>query len=75
MDDFPLHRGAQRYDEWLHDLMDRVHRQDFVAVGLHDCYASHWLPRYRELLDALGARANLRTMDEVADDVYLAAGV
>lgn len=75
MDDFNLHRGTQTYGEWLRDLLGRVHRQDFVTVGLHDCYASHWLPRYRELLDALGASAHLRTMDEVADDLYLAAGV
>jgi hypothetical protein len=54
-------------------VRDLLARHDLLVIGLHDCYAPHWLPRYGELLSSLRGEATLRTLDEVADDVFLTA--
>lgn len=72
-DDFPLHTGAVAYDDWERTALERVAGNDFTAIGLHDCYAAHWLPRYRDFLERVGEVAELRTLDEVAAEVTLAS--
>jgi hypothetical protein len=73
LDDFPLHTGAASYEQWETGLFELVADADFLAVGLHDCYADRWLDRYPRLLERLGESAVLRTLDEVAADVMLEA--
>ena len=73
MDDFPLYTGALKYSEWERKLLEHVDRAPYTAVGLHDCYAHLWLPRYAELLDKLSAAASLRTLDEVSATVIMSA--
>jgi hypothetical protein len=73
IDDFGLHTGAQTWEAWLARVRDLLARHDLLVIGLHDCYAPHWLPRYGELLSSLRGEATLRTLDEVADDVFLTA--
>ena len=51
--------------------LEEVRARDFVAIGLHDCYAEHWLPRYRGFLIRLQELGELRTMDDVAAEVTL----
>jgi len=53
LDDSDLYTGRQTYDEWESALLDRVARAPYTTVGLHDCYAHLWLPRYPELLEKL----------------------
>lgn len=53
----------------------RRRRWALRPFGLHDCYARHWLPDYGALLDALAGRGSLRTLDEVADELFLASAV
>jgi len=72
LDDFDLHRGATGWEAWERRALELVARNDFVAIGLHDCYAEHWLPHYREFLAKLAARGRLATFDEVADTTLLA---
>ena len=72
-DDFPLYTGELAYDEWEAKLLDLVEQAPFTAFGLHDCYAHLWLERYPELLEKLGARARIRTLDEVSADVLMSA--
>jgi hypothetical protein len=70
-DDFPLHTLSMSYDEWERVALGYVRDSDFVGIGLHDCYAPHWLPRYRHFLEQVGEMAELRTADEVAAEVTL----
>lgn len=71
LDDFALYRRAAGWEEWA----ETARSQDFVAVGLHDCYASHWLPHYRGFLRKLAEMSQLRTLDEVAAEVTLGSAV
>ena len=73
VDDFPLYLGMKSYEEWEAELLTHVDRASFTAIGLHDCYADRWLPRYGELLQKLSARARLRTLDEVSADAVMSA--
>jgi hypothetical protein len=75
LDDFPMHEGRLTFEQWRAKLFDALRQTGFVAFGLHDCYAQHWLPHYEQLLTDLGAKARFRTLDEVAADMYLAAAV
>ncbi|MDB4906552.1 MAG: hypothetical protein JWO05_1336 [Gemmatimonadetes bacterium] len=72
MDDYALHTREMEFEPWLRLLLDAVERHEFVALGLHDCYAAHWLPHYPAILSALQSRATLRTADSVAADLFLA---
>jgi hypothetical protein len=73
LDDFQLYAGELDYDTWEQGVLQQVERQPYTAIGLHDCYAHLWLPRYGELLDKLSAAARLRTLDEVSADVVMSA--
>ena len=75
LDDFDLYTGRQTYDEWESALLDHVERTPYTTVGLHDCYAHLWLHRYPELLEKLKPLARLRTLDDVAADVVMAAAL
>ena len=74
IDDFPLHAGQLDFPSWRRRVLGMA-SAGFTAVGLHDCYGRHWLPHYRALLDDLGGTGSLRTLDEVADELFLAAAV
>jgi hypothetical protein len=73
-DDFSMHAGDLDYEDWASDILGEACAGDFIAVGLHDCYADHWLPQYPDLLARLGELGELRTLDEVAAEVALAGG-
>jgi hypothetical protein len=75
LDDFPMHVGRLTFETWRAKLMDEIRDRPFVAFGLHDCYAEHWLPHYEQLLVDLKTMGRFRTLDEVAADLYLAGGV
>jgi hypothetical protein len=75
LDDFGLHTGELSYVDWEAEVLRLVAERPFTAIGLHDCYAEHWLPHYPALLDRLAELAEPRTLDEVADDLFLAHAV
>jgi peptidoglycan/xylan/chitin deacetylase (PgdA/CDA1 family) len=70
-DDFPMHHDGMPWEEWERRALAAIEERDFTAFGLHDCYGDHWLPHYASFLQKLRARGTLRTMTEVADDVFL----
>ncbi len=70
LDDYALHTGEVDYSDWLERLRALLTRRRFVAVGLHDCYARHWIDRYGALLDELRRSGELRTADEIADATF-----
>ena len=72
-DDFPLYDRGLEYAEWETKALARVAEQDVVMFSLHDCYAHLWGDGYARLLDRLARLGELRTLDEVAAAVTLAA--
>jgi hypothetical protein len=70
-DDFALFRGRVSYVEWERTALEQIERNHFVAFGLHDCYAPHWLPHYPDFLRRVSGLGTLRTVDAVAFDVIL----
>jgi hypothetical protein len=72
VDDFALHTGERSYAAWEAEVLRLVAERPFTAIGLHDCYADHWLPHYPALLEKLVALAEPRTLDDVAAELYLA---
>lgn len=75
IDDYDLHRRTRSYEDWRHDVLGLAHARSFVAVSVHDCYATHWLHDYPRLLDALQRLAPLVTLDEIAWTRVLQQGV
>jgi hypothetical protein len=71
IDDFSLHTGERTYREWEAEVLRTVAGRPFTAIGLHDCYAEHWLPHYPALLGRLAELAEPRTLDAVADELFL----
>ncbi|MCP5373456.1 MAG: hypothetical protein H6907_17140 [Hyphomicrobiales bacterium] len=74
-DDIALYRGTQTYDDWERTALRRVAESRFVAFGLHDCYGEHWLPHYDGLLSRLAGMGRLTTLDQVANELFLATAV
>jgi hypothetical protein len=72
-DDFDLYRQLKTFEEWRRMALDKMRRYNFVAFSLHDCYARYWLPHYEDFLREITAIGTLRTLDEVAGDLFLAA--
>jgi hypothetical protein len=70
-DDFPLYEPGVPYEQWEQDALHRIAEADFAAIGLHDCYAHLWLPRFRGFLEKVREMGELRTLDEVAADLTL----
>ncbi len=70
-DDFALYKVHQPYAEWERAALRIIAENDFVAFGLHDCYAPFWLPYYERLLEKLRGLGTLRTLDAVAFGVIL----
>ncbi len=79
-DDHPMHTGALGYPAWEAQILAAVQESlasspPYLAFGLHDCYAPHWLDRYPELLARLADTATLRTLDEVANWLMRSAAI
>lgn len=74
-DDFDLYRRSTPYDEWERRALSLIENNDFVAFGLHDCYAAFWIRHYPRLLERIVEHGALRTLDQVAAEVILAASV
>jgi hypothetical protein len=70
-DDFGLYKGEVSYAEWERRTLDEIAQSSFIAVGLHDCYAAHWLPHYGALLEKIREMSTPRTLDEIAARVVL----
>lgn len=74
-DDFPMHARGVPFAQWAASTLDAVRAHEFAAVSLHDCYAPHWLPHYREFLEQLSALGTLQTLDGVSATLFLSAGI
>lgn len=70
-DDFGLHERRVGYEEWEKNALEKIKQNYFVAFSLHDCYAGHWLPHYREFLEKIRGTGRFKTLDAVAGEVIL----
>lgn len=70
-DDHALHTGQFSYSDWKRWVVNDVKQCSFFAIGLHDCYAQHWLEHYDELLAWLSEYGEFWTGDEVASRLFL----
>lgn len=75
LDDFPLYKSRMPFREWQRRLVDEIRNRDFVAFGLHDCYADLWLSHYPGFLEAISKMGAIRTLDAVADETILASAI
>jgi hypothetical protein len=74
-DDFHLYRGTQTYQDWEGFALKTIQENDFVAFSLHDCYAKFWLSNYQTFLEKIVNMAELKTMNQIASDVFLGNSV
>jgi hypothetical protein len=72
-DDFPLYDRGIAYAEWETDALARIAEHEWTVLSLHDCYAHLWRDGYARFLDRIARLGELRTLDEVAAAVTLAA--
>lgn len=75
LDDFPLYKSGMPFHEWEKHVIDEIRGHDFVAFGLHDCYADLWLPHYPAFLEKISRLATIQTMDAVADETIFASAI
>jgi hypothetical protein len=75
LDDFPLYKSGMPYGEWERRVIAEIQKSDFVAFGLHDCYADLWLPHYQTFLEKLSRWGELKTLDAVADETIFASAI
>jgi hypothetical protein len=75
LDDFPLFKAAMPFSEWERRLIAEIENSEFLAFGMHDCYADLWLPHYPALLEKIARLGEIRTFDAVADDAIFAGAL
>lgn len=71
-DDQEIFKRNMPYETWERKVIESIKQSNFVALGLHDCYASYWLPHYSKFLERISSLGQLRTFDEVANQVFFA---
>lgn len=69
-DDFALYKKTMSYDQWEQQALDIIRYHKFIAFSLHDCYAHFWLPHYQQFLSKISQLGSLKTLDEVADEMF-----
>ena len=72
-DDFEMYKEKTRYADWEQKAIEKIKENDFVAFGLHDCYAHYWLPHYRKFLKKIKGMGKFKTFNEVANEVIVSS--
>ena len=76
LDDYPLHTRELSLEAWLDRLDAEIRARDFVAVGLHDCYAPRVARRVRRAPRASRrAPASCGPCDQVVDRLLFASAL
>ena len=71
--DFQLYKLKTAYADWEREALNRIESNDFIAIDLHDCYGEFWLPHYHDFLKKIMGLGNLKTLNEVAEEVTIAS--
>lgn len=74
-DDYPLYTRRMTWKEWERAALAHIEAHEFVAFGLHDCYAPYWLAHYGEFLSRIRALGEFWTLDRVAANVFLSNAI
>ena len=72
-EDYALFTGELTYEVWEQRALRMVEENSFSAFCLHDCYAEFWLPHYATFLERVRRSGRLVTIDQVANELILAA--
>jgi hypothetical protein len=75
IDDYLLHAKGFTFEQWLSRLQTIIADNRVVTLGLHDCYAKHWIDRYAAFLDHLGSIADFWTADDVLSYEFFKAAM
>ena len=70
-DDHSMYKDKIGFNEWENRAIKAIQENDFVAFCLHDCYASYWLPYYKNFLDKIHSMGKFKTFDQVAEEEFL----
>jgi len=74
-DDFALYQPGVSLEQWEGEVLAKIEHNDFVAFGLHDCYADLWLARYPAFLKKIEGLGAFKTLDQVASETILASAI
>lgn len=69
-DDSEMYKQNVSYETWEKTVIDRIRQSNFTAIGLHGSYANYWLPYYSNLIKKISFFGELKTFNEVADQVF-----
>lgn len=69
------HSVRKNFETWSGKVLQNLTQRKFVALNLSDRYAAQWLPHYERWLGDMKKVGRLRTLDEIASDMYLSAGI
>ena len=73
--DYEMFKHNVSHETWEKRVIERIKQSNFTAIGLHDCYANYWLSNYSQLLGKISSLGQLKTFDEVADQVFLSHSI
>jgi hypothetical protein len=71
-DDYGLYKTKATYESWEAEAITLIRQNDFIAIGLHDCYAQYWLSHYRQFLEKIRLLGEFKTFNQIADQIFLA---
>ncbi len=74
-DDFPLYKQGVSYGEWERRALAAIDENDFIAFGLHDCYADLWLSHYPAFLQKIAPLGTFKTFDQVANETIFSHAI
>ncbi|MDM8542629.1 hypothetical protein QUF90_16260 [Desulfococcaceae bacterium HSG9] len=69
-DDSEMYKQSVSYETWEKTVIDRIEQSNFTAICLHGSYTNCWLPHYSKFLEKISSLGQLKTFNEVADQVF-----
>lgn len=69
-DDYEMYKHNLPYEAWEYKVIERIKQSNFTAIGLHDSNANYWLSHYENFLNKIISMGQLKTFNEVADQVF-----
>jgi len=70
-DDYEINKHHLSYEGWEKKIVERIKQSDFTAISLPDYNANYWLSHYSNFLEKVRSLGQLKTFEEVADQVFL----
>ncbi|MCP4108211.1 MAG: hypothetical protein GY749_22150 [Desulfobacteraceae bacterium] len=74
-DDSEMYKHNVSYETWEKTVIDRIRQSNFTAIGLHDSHAGYWLPYYSSFIKKISSFGQLKTFNQVADQVFMSHSI